>query len=82
MPFRRSIGHIKYTQVSLLQAAAAAAAVLLKLIEGVSFRDFIDDLRHSNQNTMIAMHTVDAEVVFLNSFKQRHAPPPLSGSSS
>ena len=82
MPFRSSVGHIEYTQVGLLMAAAAAATVLSQLIEGVSFRDFFDDLRHSNQNTMIAMHTVNAEVVFLDGLKQRHAQPPLSGSSS
>ena len=82
MPFSSSVGYVEYTQVCLLLAAAVAAAVLLQLIEGVSFRDFIDDLRNSNQNTMVAMHTVNAEVVFLNSFQQRHAQPPLSGSSS
>jgi len=82
MPFRSSVGYIEYTQVCFLLAAAAAAAVLLQLIEGVSFRDFFDDLRHSNQNTMIAMHTVDAEVVFLDGLKQRHAPPLRSSSSS
>ena len=68
MPFSSSVGYIEYTQVCFLLAAAAAAAVLLQLIEGVSFRDFFDDLRHSNQNTMIAMHTVNAEVVLFNSF--------------
>ena len=82
MPFCSFVGHVEYTKVCFLLAAAAAAAVLLQLIEGVSFRDFIDDLRHSNQNTMIAMHTVDAEVVLLDGLKQRHAPPPLSSSSS
>ena len=82
MPLSSSIGHIEYTQVGFLLAAAAAAAVLLQLIEGVPFRDLLDDLRHSNQNTMVAMHTVDAEVVFLDGLKLRHAPPPLSSSSS
>ena len=82
MPFSSSVGHIEYTQVGLLLAAAAAAAVLLQLIEGVPFKDFIDDLRHSNQNTVVAMHTVDAEVVLLDGLKQRHVPPPLSDSSS
>ena len=75
-------GHIEYTMVGLFLSAAAAAAILLQLIEGVPFRDFIDDLRDSNQNTMVAMHTVNAEVVLLNSFQQRHFPTLLSNSSS
>ena len=76
------VGHIEYTKVGLFLSAAAAAAILLQLIEGVPFRDFIDDLRDSNQNTMVAMHTVNAEVVLLNSFQQRHFPTLLSNSSS
>lgn len=75
-------GHIEYTKVGLFLSAAATAAILLQLIEGVPFRDFIDDLRDSNQNTMVAMHTVNAEVVLLNSFQQRHFPTLLSNSSS
>ena len=74
MPFSSSVGYIEYTQVGLLLAAAAAATVLLQLIEGVPFRDLLDDLRNSNQNTMVAMHTVDAEVMLLNSFQQCHFP--------
>lgn len=82
MPFSSSVGYIEYTQVGLLLAAAAAAAVLLQLIEGVSFRDLLDDLCDSNQDTVVAMHTVDAEVVFLDGLKQRHALPLRSSSSS
>jgi len=82
MPFSSSIGYIEYTQVCFLLAAAAAAAVLLQLIEGVSFRDLLDDLRNSNQDTMFTMHTVDAEVVLLNSFEQCHFPTRQSCSSS
>ena len=82
MPFSSSVGYIEYTQVGLLLATAAAAAVLLQLIEGVSFRDLLDDLRNSNQDTMITMHTMNAEVVFLNSFQQRHFPTRQSCSAS
>ena len=82
MPFCSSVGYIEYTQVCFLLAAAAAAAVLLQLIEGVPFRDLLDDLRNSNQNTMVAMHTVNAEVVILNSFQQCHFPTRQSCSSS
>ena len=72
MPFSSSVGYIEYTQVGLLLATAAAATVLLQLIEGVSFRDLLDDLRNSDQNRMITMQAVYAEVVLLNSFQQRH----------
>ena len=82
MPFSSSVGYIEYTQVGLLLAAAAAAAVLLQLIEGVPFRDLLDDLCDCNQDTVVAMHTVNAEVVLLNSFQQRHFPTLLSSSSS
>lgn len=82
MPFSGSVGYIKYTQVCFLLATAAAAAVLLQLIEGVSFGDLLDDLCDCNQDTMVAIHTVDAEVVLLNSFQQRHFPTLLSNSSS
>ncbi len=82
MPFSSSVGHIEYTQVCILLAAAAAAAVLLQSLESVTFRDLLDDLRNSNQNTVVAMHTVDAEVVLLNSFQQRHFQTRLSNSSS
>lgn len=82
MPFSSSVGYIEDTQVGLLLAATAAATVLLQLIEGVPFRDLLDDLRNGNQNTMITMHTVDAEVVFLDGLKQRHALPLRSSSSS
>ena len=82
MPFCSSVGYIEYTQVCLLLAAAAAAAVLLQLIEGVPFRDLLDDLCDCNQDTMITMHTVDAEVVLLNSFQQCHFPTRQSCSSS
>ena len=82
MPLSSSVGHIQYTQVGFLLAAAAAAAVLFQLIEGVPFRNLLDDLRNSNQNTMVAVLAVDAEVVFLDGLKQRHAPPLRSSSSS
>ena len=68
MPCIGSVGYIEYTQVGFLLAAAAAAAVFLQLIEGVAFRNLLDGLRNSNQDTMIAMQTVYAEVVLLNSF--------------
>ena len=82
MPFCSSVSYIEYTQVCLLLAAAAAAAVLLQLIEGVSFRDLLDDLCDCNQNTVVALHTVDAEVMLLNSFQERHFQTRLSNSSS
>jgi len=48
MPFSSSVGYIEYTKVCFLLAAAAAAAVLLQLIEGVPFRDLLDDLCDCN----------------------------------
>ena len=68
MPPSSSIGHIEYTQVGFLLAAAAAAAVSAELLKGVSFRDLLDDLCHCNQNTVVAVLAVNAEVVLLNSF--------------
>ena len=82
MPFSSSVGYIEYTQVGLLLAAAAAATVLLQLIEGVPFRDLLDDLCDCNQNTMIAVLAVNAEVVLLNSFQECHFPTRQSCSSS
>ena len=82
MPFSSSVGYIEYTQVCFLLAAAAAATVLLQSIKGVPFRDLLDDLRNSDQNRMITIHTADAEVVLLNSFQQRHFQTRQSSSSS
>ena len=82
MPFSSSGGYIQDTQVCFFVVAAAAATVFLKSLEGVPFRNLLDDLRNSNQDTMVAMHTMDAEVVLLNSFQQRHFQTRLSNSSS
>ena len=68
MPLSSSVCYVEDTKVCLLASVTATAIFLLKLIKGVSFRDLLDDLCHSNQNRLIAMHAVDAEVVLFNSF--------------